>query len=669
MKKHYHELIEQLNQWDIEYYIKDTPTVSDHVYDIALQELITIEAKCPDLIDPGSPSQRVGPIANSNLPKIKHGSRMLSLANSFNIESTYEFFVKAANLLDTTVDKLDIVSEPKYDGLAISLIYIDGVFTAAVTRGDGDIGEDVTANLKVCKSIPLRLKTNTPPKLVEIRGECFINKHMFITINKEAVINGDRVFANARNAVAGTVRQLDPKVAAKRNIAFIPYGLILWTEDTKPLTYQDEILTLDAYGFNVGHYGRELRKSTLKTFEDDFEFHLRERPNLPFEVDGIVYKLNDIRFHELLGSISRSPNWAIARKFPASQAVTEIIAVDFQVGRTGTLTPVARLKPVLVHGVTVSNATLHNMAEIARLNIHVGDLIELERAGDVIPKIIRVSQPSENGIDIKMPEVCPRCNSPVEQVSGQAAFKCTGGLVCPAQVVERIKYFAARPCMNIIGLGDKLIEALYASGKICNVSDIYYLNINDIVSLEGLGEKSAMNVLDAIERSKRTTFAKFIGSLGIPEVGRGGGVLLAKHFSNWEELRNTTFEHLVTIKDIGPTMANNIVTFISNTNNLAIINRMMEAGVSYANDKKISEAEPYRPLENETWVITGTFTEKTRDELKEILETLGAKVASSVTKKTTWLLAGDMAGSKLNQANMLGVRVINNIDFLHAFGY
>ncbi len=660
----YYDLIAKINQWDHAYYVLDNPLVSDAEYDRAFKELLSIEAAHPELITVDSPSQRVGAKPIDDYTKIEHQIRMLSLANAFSLEETNAFFEKAAKDLEIDASSLTIFSEPKLDGLAITIHYENGLLSYAATRGDGQIGEDVTHTIKTIKSIPLKLATANPPKQLDVRGEAFMPKAAFEKLNKLALENDRKTFVNPRNAAAGSIRQMNPKIAAERDLQFIPYGIGAY-EGERQFSLHSEILGyLQQIGFRKNPHCYHFQGS-FENFESNYQVMETARTQLPMEIDGIVYKVDELNLQTRLGFIARSPKWAVARKFPAQNDTTQLLAVDFQVGRTGVLTPVARLSPVFVGGVTVSNATLHNMDEIERLDLCIGDAIEIQRAGDVIPKVVKVITQGIQRIPIIMPEQCPVCQAPVERLPGQAAFRCTAGLTCPAQGAERIKHYASRKFMNINNLGTKLIEVLYNNGTLKTIADIYTLSLNDIATLDGQGEKSAQNVLDSIEISKSTRLATFIGALGIHEIGEEGAKYLAKHFKTLDAIVHASLEELLQVPDIGPVMAQNVVHFFNDEKNQAIIKAIRNAGVTWPDE--IEEPVNQQILLGQTWVLTGTLEQLTRSEAKALLESLGAKVAGSVSKKTSCVVAGKDAGSKLTNAQALGITVLDEAEFLTRF--
>ena len=664
MQTRYNDLVAKINQWDYEYYVLDNPSVSDPEYDQVFRQLLEMEANNPELTTPESPSQRVGAKPIDEFRKIEHTVKMLSLANAFSLEETFGFFEKAAKDLELSPASLELFSEPKLDGLAISIHYEKGLLSYAATRGDGQVGEDVTHTIRTVKSVPLKLAIPNPPEKLDVRGEVFMPKAAFEKINRQAVQNDSKVFVNPRNAAAGTIRQMNPKIAAERDLQFIPYGLGEY-EGEQQFTRHSEILAyLHRLGFRKNPHCYAFLGS-FEAFEKNYQVMEQTREKLPMQIDGIVYKVDSLELQTALGFIARSPKWAVARKFPAENMVTQLLSVDFQVGRTGVLTPVARLEPVFVGGVTVSNATLHNMDEIERLGLGIGDSIEIQRAGDVIPKVVKVVATGTHRAPIVMPVRCPVCDAAVERTEGQAAFRCTGGLTCAAQGAERIKHYASRRFMNITNLGTKLIELLYSKGCLNTIADIYSLKLSDIADLEGQGEKSAQNVLASIDASKSTKLGTFLGALGIHEVGEEGAKSIAKYFKNLDAIAHASFEDLMQVPDIGPVMATNVVNFFKDEKNQAIIAKIIGAGVCW--EDEANEPVKQQRLAGQTWVLTGTLQQMPRNEAKALLESLGAKVAGSVSKKTTCVVAGQDAGSKLANAQALGIKVLDETEFLAEF--
>ena len=655
----YQKFVTQLNDWNHAYHVLNTPLVSDSEYDTEFRQLQSIEHENPDWLIPESPTQRVGDIVNSAFKKITHDVKMLSLSNAFSIDETIDFFVKAAKELAIPLAELDIFSESKLDGLAISLRYENGFLRYAATRGDGQIGEDVTHNIKTIQSIPLKLNAENPPKILDVRGEVFMIKAIFEQLNHLAQVQNSRLFVNPRNAAAGTIRQLNPKITAERALQFIPYGMGAYSGEIAFSRHSEILAYLVKLGFKSNQNNHNFSANKM-AFEQDYQRMEILRESLPMEIDGIVYKIDSLNLQGKLGFISRSPKWAVARKFPAQIMITTLLDVDFQVGRTGVLTPVARLEPVFVGGVTVSNATLHNMDEIERLNLCIGDKVEIHRAGDVIPKIVKVVSEGKARQTIVMPDQCPVCNSRVKRIENQAAFRCSGGLACGAQIAERIKYYASRNCMNIRQLGSKVIEILCEKNVLTSVADIYRLQRNDITNLEGQGEKNATKILAAIEASKKTEFSTFLAALGIPEVGESGAKNLARYFKVLEKLRAAEIETLVQVPDVGEITAGNVRAFFDDATNNQLVDDLLATGVTWDAHKIV---EDLQPLTGETWVLTGTLNSP-RNEIKVKLEQLGAKVSGSVSAKTTVVLVGEAAGSKLTQAEKFGVKILNEAQFL-----
>lgn len=669
----YAKLVTQVNQWNHEYHVLDNPTVSDAEYDQAFRQLVALETANPTLITADSPTQRVGAKPIDAFRKIEHRVKMLSLDNAFSIEETISFFERAAKELSLPLAQLTLYSEPKLDGLAIAIHYHQGLFSHAATRGDGQIGEDVTHTIKTIPSVPMKLATDHPPALLEVRGEVFMPKTAFEKLNRLNLQNQSKIFVNPRNAVAGTIRQMNPKIAAMRDLQFIPYGIGDYSHE-QPFATQSALITyLQSLGFRKNPHCYTFQGQT-SAFEQNYAVMVAARANLPMEIDGIVYKIDTLAQQAVLGFTAHHPKWAIARKFPAEQVTTTLLGVDFQVGRTGVLTPVARLAPVFVGGVTVSNATLHNMDEVARLGVQIGDTVVIERAGDVIPKIVKVAQTGQNQSPIIMPDCCPVCAAAVLRIEGQVAYMCSNGLTCPAQSAERIRHYASRRFMNIQNMGPKLIELLYGKGIIKTIADLYTLKASDMAELEGLGEKSAQNVIDAIAATKTVKFPTFLGALGIPNIGEEGAKNIAAVYNSLDALLNAvdalpatyTDEDLITFKgnmsNVGLIMAKSVVTFLKDAHNRAIIDAILAAGVSLENAGTPSATT--KPLAGQTWVLTGTLA-MPRPEAKALLENLGAKVAGSVSKKTSAVVAGENAGSKLTEANTLGIKVLDEASFMN----
>jgi len=660
----YEQLKDELNQHNHRYYVLDEPTIPDSEYDRSMRRLQEIEQQFPELLSDDSPSQRVGGAPLPSFSQVSHDVPMLSLDNAFNEDELEAFDRRIRDRLNFKAhEQLDYACEPKLDGVAVSLMYRDGLLVRGATRGDGKVGEDITANVRTIKSIPLKLSGEGIPQLLEVRGEIYLPRAGFAKINAAAIASGDKVFVNPRNAAAGSLRQLDSKITASRPLEMCAYSVGQFQGGATPDTHLNMLNALAGWGFKINTYVEAVRG--VAACEDYYEGMQKRRDSLPYDIDGIVYKVNDLALQQRLGFVAKAPRWAIARKFPAQEEMTSLLDVEFQVGRTGAITPVARLAPVFVGGVTVSNATLHNGDEIARLGICIGDTVIIRRAGDVIPQVAAVvldKRPAD-AQPIVFPENCPVCQSPVRRVEGEAVARCSGGLFCGAQSKEAIKHFASRKAMDIDGLGDKLVELLVDRGLIYSPADLYELSVDKIADLERMGEKSAQNLIDSIAASKQTTLAKFLFALGIREVGEATGQTLARNFGSLEAIIHADQEALLEVDDIGPVVAYYIRDFFRNPdNNLAIINALRESGVSW-DDIDIS-AQDSQPLKGQTWVLTGGMEIISRAEAKDRLQDLGAKVAGSVSAKTTQVVAGPGAGSKLTKAQSLDIPVIDEEQFL-----
>ncbi len=632
-----------------DYYISDAPTIPDSEYDRLFQQLVALEAKYPELASPISPTQRVGAKPLSSFSQITHRAPMLSLDNAFSDEQLAHFCQRVFDGLGQR--EVSFALEPKFDGCAVSLFYKNGVLQYGATRGDGQTGEDITHNVKTIRSIPLKLEPGAPSEL-EVRGEIYMPLKSFNQLNKEALANGTKTFVNPRNAASGTLRQLDPKITASRALEFYSYSAII-PKQLQPKTHSELLVNLKTWGMRVCDLIKQV--SDVEGIKNFYQTLMKKRDGLPYEIDGLVIKVDHFEAQEKLGFVSRAPRWAIAYKFPAQEKMTRLLSVDFQVGRTGALTPVARLEPVFVGGVTVSNATLHNMDEIARQDIRVLDTVIVSRAGDVIPKVMAtvLSKRPKNAKRILAPTQCPVCGSDVEQEETLAAIRCTGGLYCSAQVVEAMKHFVSRKAMDIDGLGSKLIEVLVENKIIDTVADLYHLKPEDLNQLERMGEKSAAKVIKAIDKSRETTLNRFIYALGIREVGEATARSLATHFNDLDAIMQAEQDSLVLISDIGPIVASHIYQFFKQSHNLEVIRSLLKAGIHWPQNATKSD----QSLEGKVFVITGTLS-MPRDELKAQLLERGAKVSGSVSSKTTALIAGDKAGSKLKKAQDLGVAVI-----------
>ncbi len=654
----------QIEEYNYQYYVLDTPSVPDAEYDRVMRALSNLEQSHPELIIPESPTQKVSGIASDGFKQITHLTPMLSLDNVFSEEEFATFTKRLADrlVLETSeIEMMPFTCEPKLDGLAISLLYKYGRLIHAATRGDGKIGENVTSNIRTISSIPLKLRGNYPA-LLDVRGEVFMPKKVFERLNTHAIESGEKVFANPRNAAAGSLRQLDSRVTAKRKLAVYFYAIGSASEGTLEDEHYLRLKQLKNWGLPICPEIKKL--SGTKGCMDYFDEIMNSRTQLPYEIDGVVFKVNEIEQQETLGFVAKAPRWAIAHKFPAQEEMTCLIAVDFQVGRTGAITPVARLKPVFVGGVNVGNATLHNMDEIQRLDVRVGDTVVIRRAGDVIPQIVSVVlEKRVAGTEpIETPLKCPICESPLEKEPDQAIYRCSGGLICSAQRKQSIIHFASRKAMDIDGLGDKLIELMCDTQMIENIADLYQLTVEQISSLERMAEKSANNVLNSIEASKNTSLAKFLFGLGIREVGEVTAMNLANELLDINAIINADLEGLESIKDIGPIVAKHIEMFFSNDNNLKVIEELQRLGVNWPDIEKPNKGS--QPLLGQTWVLTGTLSQMKRAEAKQKLIELGAKVSGSVSKNTTIVVAGESAGSKLSKANDLGIEVVDEQLFI-----
>jgi DNA ligase (NAD+) len=659
--EHIQQIRDRLNQYSYEYYVLDEPTVPDAEYDRLFQELKALEIADPSLVTADSPTQRVGAPPLDKFITVEHREPMLSLDNAFSDEEVHAFVKRIQERLKSTAS-IEFAAEPKLDGLAVNLTYEKGQLISAATRGDGATGELVTLNIKTIRAIPLVLRTSSPPDLLEIRGEVFIPLSGFEALNQSQVKQGLKPFANPRNAAAGSVRQLDSAVTAARPLNFYCYGM--GYSSSGPLA-QTHLKTLE----QLREWGMPVSPLIVRVEEAAgcLEYHahmLSVRESLPYEIDGVVYKVNDLALQKELGFIARAPRFAIAHKFPAQEEMTLLNSVDFQVGRTGALTPVARLEPVHVGGVMVSNATLHNMDEIERKDVRIGDTVIIRRAGDVIPEVVSVilAKRPPHARKILAPTECPVCGSEVFRDEGEAVIRCTGGLFCAAQRKESLKHFASRKAMDIEGLGDKLIEQVVDAGLVHDPADLYALSLNDWANLERMGEKSAANKVQALEKSKKTTLPRFLYALGIREVGEATARNLAQHFKTLPAVMEATEDQLLAVIDVGPIVASHVVHFFAEAHNRSVIEKLQKAGIHWP---EIQAADPSSlPLHGQTFVITGTLASMSREEAKAKLEALGATVSGSVSKQTDGLIAGEKAGSKLTKAQSLGVKVLNETEFL-----
>ena len=649
-----------IQEHDHAYYLLDDPIISDHEYDSLFQELKKIESENPHLITPDSPTQRVGGRPLDEFKQITHKKPMLSLGNAFGNDELNAFYKRVTETLDIT--DIEFSAELKFDGLAISLFYEEGVLKYAATRGDGLVGEDVTHNIKTMKVIPLRLRSDNPPKILELRGEVLMNKEDFLELNEQQKKQDLKVFANPRNAAAGSLRQLDPAVTAKRKLQFFAYGL--GEVDTSVhFDYHSQMIDfIESLGVPVSKYS-EIVQNNIE-MEAYFQKILGQRNALPFDIDGIVFKVNSIKSQNNLGFVSKAPRWAIAYKFPAEEAETIVNDITVQVGRTGAITPVARLKPVFVSGVTVTNATLHNEDEMNRKDIRIGDSVIVRRAGDVVPEVVRVilEKRPNHAIKFTMPKQCPICGSDIERIDGEAAQRCTGQYKCNAQIKQGISHFISRKAMNIDGLGEKIVDQLFEQGMLKNIADIYKLDFAVIETMDRFGKKSVENLKESIEISKKTTLGKFIYALGIRNVGEATSKELAAHFRSLDNLFNATVEDYLMVNDIGPVVAESLVKYFHNANNQQIINSIIASGISWPTLKEINAINS--KLNNQTFVVTGTLNSFSRDEIKDLIEANGGKVSGSVSKKTSYVIVGDNPGSKADKASELGVPIITEINLM-----
>ena len=647
------------------YYVEDAPEIADAEFDRLFQELVDLEAKYPALRTADSPTQRVGAEPSAAFAEVEHRVPMLSINNAFRDEDVEAFDRRCREPLG--VETVEYNCELKFDGLAVTLAYQDGVFVRGATRGDGYKGEDVTPNLRTVRSIPLRLDGKQAPKLLEVRGEVIMLRRDFEAVNRRALERGERTFVNPRNAAAGGLRQLDPKLTARRRLSFFAYGIGAVEGFELPATHSKLLDRLAQLGFPVAKDRRVARGAAeLLAFFGDVG---ARRPKLAYDIDGVVYKVNRFAEQERLGFVSRAPRWALAHKFPAEEQATELLDIGVQVGRTGALTPVARLKPVFVGGTTVENATLHNEDEIRRKDVWRRDTVIVRRAGDVIPEVAGVAKkgPREKRDWFEMPKQCPECGSAVVRLEDEAVARCTGGLVCPAQRKQSLLHFAQRRAMDIEGLGDRLVDQLVDEGIVRTPADLYRLGIAKLAALERMGEKSASNLVDAIEKSKRTTLARFLYALGIRNVGEVTARDLARHFGSLDAVMDASVEELQEAPDVGPIVAESIATFMNERHNREGIEQLRAVGVSFPEGKP-GRAERHGPFAGKIVVLTGTLTAMTRDEAKERVEAAGGKVTGSVSKKTDYVVAGAEAGSKLDRAQELGVRVLDEEEFLKLLG-
>lgn len=659
-RKRIESLRDEIRYHNYRYHTLDDIEIPDAEYDRLMRDLQALEKEHPELVTSDSPTQRVGAEPSESLQTVEHRLPMLSLDNVFAEDELREFHRRVAEKLEFEDGAADLryAAEPKLDGAAISLLYEDGVLVRAATRGDGTTGEDITHNARTIESIPLRLLGEGYPKVLEIRGEVFMPLAGFEAYNKKARAAGEKTFVNPRNAAAGSLRQLDPKLTAKRPLDMFVYSVGLVEGGDLPDHHSDIIQKLEGWGLKTCP-----ERSVVTGVEgclDYYESIGKKRDSLGYDIDGVVYKVDSLAMQRELGFVARAPRWAVAHKFPAQEELTVVEGVEFQVGRTGALTPVARLEPVFVGGVTVSNATLHNIDELHRKDVRVGDTVIVRRAGDVIPEVVSVvaSRRPKQTKRVQLPERCPICDSHVRREDGEAVARCTGGLFCRAQRAEALKHFVSRRAMDIEGLGAKLIEQFVEEDRIKNPAELYELTREELAERERMGEKSAENLVNSIDKSKATTLARFLFALGIREVGEATAQSLAAYFGNLPAIAEADADALVKVPDVGPVVAQRIRDFFDEEHNLEVIRQLQELGVHWQDTDPMQVAED-GPFTGKTFVITGTLPSMTRDEAKALIQQKGGKVTGSVSKKTSYLLAGEKAGSKLSKAQQLDVEVLD----------
>lgn len=666
VRKKVDSLRDQIRYHNYKYHALDDPEIPDAEYDRLMRELQSFEQEFPELITSDSPTQRVGDSPISAFGTVQHELPMLSLGNAFSDEELREFDRRIVDRLELQADTdLTYAAEPKLDGAAVSLLYVDGVLVRGATRGDGTTGEDITHNVRTIESIPLHLLGKGYPSRLEVRGEVFMPKAGFEKYNEKARAADEKTFVNPRNAAAGSLRQLDPKLTAERPLDMYAYSVGIADGGDLPDKHSEIIDQLQEWGIKVCPERRVVRgvEGCLAFYRSLGE----RRSGLSYEIDGVVYKVDHLDLQKELGFVSRAPRWAIAHKFPAQEELTEVLEVEFQVGRTGAVTPVARLNPVFVGGVTVSNATLHNIDELHRKDVRVGDTVIVRRAGDVIPEVASVilNRRPKGTHQVRLPTECPVCGSHVTRETGEAVARCTGGLYCAAQRAEALKHFVSRRALDIEGLGAKLIEQLVASDRLKTPADIFLLSESELSSLDRMGEKSAANLIGAIEVSKSTTLSRFLFALGIREVGEATAASIAAHYGRLANLIEAKEEELQSVPDVGPVVASRIRDFFSEEHNLEVISKLRKCGVQWPESEPVGGSED-GPLVGKTFVITGTLPTMTRDEAKDFIKALGGKVTGSISKKTDYLVAGEKAGSKLTKANSLEIAILNE-DGLKAF--
>lgn len=662
------ELRTTLRHHEYLYHVMDAPEIPDAEYDRLMRELRALEEQHPDLITPDSPTQRVGAAPLTVFEQVRHEVPMLSLDNVFD-ETSYLAFNKRVQDRLKSSDAITFCCELKLDGLAVSLLYEEGLLVRAATRGDGTTGENITSNVRTIYAIPLRLKGDNIPARLEVRGEVFMTQSGFEKLNEEARRTGGKVFANPRNAAAGSLRQLDPRITAKRPLTFFCYGFGLLEGGEMPASHWERLQQLKTWGLPVSD-----RLRLVNSAEEVLDFYHQvenDRPTLGFDIDGVVIKVDSQALRDQLGFVARAPRWAVAFKFPAQEQMTFVRDVEFQVGRTGAITPVARLEPVLVAGVMVSNATLHNADEIERLGLRIGDKVVVRRAGDVIPQVVNVvesDRPAETQ-EVHFPTHCPVCGSDVERVEGEAVARCTGGLICGAQRKEALKHFVSRRAMDVDGMGDKIIDQLVEKEYVKTPADLFRLTAGKLTGLDRMGPKSAQNVVDALNKAKETTLARFLYALGIREVGEATAANLASHFGSIDKVMEADLEALMAVQDVGKVVAAHVRNFMEEESNREVIRQLIEeAGIHWPAVEVVNAQEMDNPFAGKTVVLTGSLTIMTRDDAKDRLTAMGAKVSGSVSKKTDLVIAGEAAGSKLAKAQELGIDVIDEAEMIRLLG-
>jgi DNA ligase (NAD+) len=659
------QLRAEIDRNNYRYHVLDDPEISDAEYDRMLRELQALEEKHPELVVPESPTQRIGGAPIAVFAEVRHRKPMLSLDNAFSREEVAAFDRRVRERLKAD-GEIDYCCEPKLDGLAVSLTYRDGALAIAATRGDGAVGEDVTHNIRTIKSVPLRLTGHSLPELIEVRGEVFMSIAGFREMNRRAAEQGEKTFVNPRNAAAGSLRQLDPRLTAKRPLEVFFYGTGLIDGRQLPARHSQVLEQLRAWGLRTSPETRVVRGvEALFAYYEDIG---KRRANLRYQIDGVVYKVDSREQQNALGFVARAPRWAVAHKFPAQEEMTQVRDIEWQVGRTGALTPVARLEPVFVGGATVSNATLHNIDELLRKDVRIGDTVVLRRAGDVIPEVVGVikeKRPSGTS-PVQLPKKCPICGSDVERQEGEAIARCTGTLVCPAQLKESLRHFASRRALNIDGLGSKLIEQLVDAGLIKTPADLYRLTATELAKMERMGERSAAKLVESLERSKQTALGRFLYALGIRDVGEATADALASHFRTLAAIQEASIEDIEEVPDIGPVTAAHIHAFMAELRNLKVITTLTRLGVKWPEATRLDVGDS--AFTGKTIVLTGRLSSLSRDDAGELVRRLGGKVAGSVSKNTAYVVAGEDAGAKLRKANELGIKILDEEEFLAMAG-